>query len=165
MLLRARVIKYCTGIITAAFMPLPFGGIMEIVVIDGQGGRMGRLVIEQLKREHPAQFITAIGTNSIATSTMVKAGADVGATGENPAIVACRKADIIIGPIGIVIADALLGEVTPQMAVAIGQCSAEKLLIPINRCNVRIAGMGSYNMSDFIKQGVDYISAKIRGQA
>lgn len=134
---------------------------MNIVIIDGHGGRMGKLVVEQLKRDHPKQPITAIGTNSIATSTMVKAGADIGATGENPAIVACRTADIIIGPIGIVIADALHGEITPAMALAIGQCPAEKLLVPINRCNVRVAGMGNHTMAEFIKQAVDYVSERL----
>lgn len=88
---------------------------MKLVIIDGQGGKMGRAVIEQLKKNLPYLEIYAIGTNSIATSAMLKAGADYGATGENPVIVGARTADIIIGPIGIVIADALMGEITPSM--------------------------------------------------
>jgi len=92
----------------------------KITVIDGQGGKMGRSIIEQLKKQFPEQEILAIGTNSIATSAMLKAGADYGATGENPVIVAARDSDIIIGPIGIVIADSLHGEVTAAMAAAVG---------------------------------------------
>ena len=82
---------------------------MNIMVIDGQGGRMGKSIVEQMKRNFPEDEILAIGTNSIATAAMLKAGADAGATGENPAIVGCRTADLIIGPLGIVIADSLLG--------------------------------------------------------
>ena len=88
----------------------------KITIIDGQGGRMGQTLIEQLKKEFPNQELLAIGTNSIATSAMIRAGADYGATGENPVIVASRDSDIIIGPIGIVIADSLFGEVTSKMA-------------------------------------------------
>ena len=115
---------------------------MKLVIIDGQGGRMGRSVIEQLKKTFPELEIYAIGTNSIATSAMLKAGADYGATGENPVIVGARTADIIIGPIGIVIADALMGEITP----------AYKILIPVNRCNHFIAGCGDHSLSEYIKQ-------------
>ena len=89
----------------------------KITIIDGQGGRMGKALIEHLKREFPEQELLAIGTNSIATASMLKAGADYGATGENPVLVAARDSDIIIGPIGIVIADSLFGEVTPAMAI------------------------------------------------
>lgn len=98
---------------------------MKLLVIDGQGGKMGRAIVEQLKKELPEQEITAIGTNSIATSTMLKAGADMGATGENPVIFNCKDADIVIGPIGIIAANSLLGEVTPSMAAAI---SSSRLL-------------------------------------
>ena len=125
---------------------------MNLVIIDGQGGRMGRSVIEQLKKTFPELEIYAIGTNSIATSAMLKAGADYGATGENPVIVGARTADIIIGPIGIVIADALMGEITPAMAAAIGQSAAYKILIPVNRCNHFIAGCGDHSLSEYIKQ-------------
>ena len=125
---------------------------MKLVIIDGQGGRMGRSVIEQLKKTFPELEIYAIGTNSIATSAMLKAGADYGATGENPVIVGARTADIIIGPIGIVIADALMGEITPAMAAAIGQSAAYKILIPVNRCNHFIAGCGDHSLSEYINQ-------------
>ena len=122
---------------------------MKITIIDGQGGKMGRTVIEQLKKNHPDLPLYAIGTNSTATAAMVKAGADYGATGENPCIVNARDSDIIIGPIGIVFADALLGEITPGIVQAIGASKAYKILIPVNRCNHYIvvckeAGLGEY---------------------
>lgn len=123
---------------------------MKIIVIDGQGGKMGQGVITQLKKAHPELDITAIGTNSIATSAMLKAGADAGATGENPVVVAVRDADLIIGPIGIVIANSLLGEITPLMAEAIGSSRAKKLLIPVNKCNHYVVGCGNLSLSEYI---------------
>ncbi len=124
---------------------------MKIVVIDGQGGRMGKSVIEQLKKSHPEQEIYAIGTNSIATAAMLKSGADYGATGENPCVVNSKDADIIIGPIGIVLADSLLGEITPAIAAAVGSSRAYKILIPINRCNHYIAGIRESSLSEYIR--------------
>lgn len=130
---------------------------MKIVVIDGQGGRIGREIIEQLKGLNLGVDILAVGTNSIATSTMIKAGADYAATGENPVIVNSRDADIIIGPIGIVIADSLLGEITPAMAVAVGQSRAEKILLPINKCNNRVVGVGEINVSEIINMAIERV--------
>lgn len=125
-------------------------GLMKIVIIDGQGGRMGQAVIVHLKKSHPELSITAVGTNSIATSAMLKAGADAGATGENPVIVASKEADIIIGPIGIVIADSLLGEITSSMAEAIGKSQAHKILIPVNKCNHYVVGCEDLTLTEFI---------------
>lgn len=125
---------------------------MKITIIDGQGGKMGRSVIEQLKRTHPELKLYAIGTNSIATAAMLKAGADYGATGENPCIVNAQDSDIIIGPIGIVFANALLGEITPAIAAAVGASKAFKILIPVNRCNHYIAGCSEVSLSDSIRQ-------------
>ena len=120
---------------------------MKIVIIDGQGGRMGKAVIEQLKSSYPELELYAIGTNSIATSAMLKAGAAYGATGEN-----ARNADLIIGPIGIVMADSLMGEITAAMATAVSSSSAYKILIPVNRCNHFIAGCQGGSLSDYIRQ-------------
>ena len=128
---------------------------MMLLVIDGQGGKMGRAIVEQLKKELPEQEITAIGTNSIATSTMLKAGADMGATGENPVIFNCKDADIVIGPIGIIAANSLLGEVTPSMAAAISSSKAVKILIPINKCNVYVAGIKDLTLSEYVKAAVE----------
>jgi hypothetical protein len=122
----------------------------KIVVIDGQGGKIGSLLIGQLKAAVENCELYAIGTNGIATATMLKAGADFGATGENPAVVNSRDADIIVGPIGIVIADSLVGEVTPAMAMAVGQSQAYKVLLPINRCNNYVVGVRDLSITDLI---------------
>lgn len=128
---------------------------MKVIVIDGQGGRLGQLVVEQIKKSELKAELYAIGTNSIATATMMKAGADYGATGENPVVVACRDADVIIGPIGIVSVDSLLGEVTPAMAVAIGQSKALKLLLPVSHCNNQVVGMKNLTMNEMAKETVE----------
>ena len=130
---------------------------MKIMVMDGQGGRMGKSVVEQIRARFPEDEILAIGTNSIATAAMLKAGADAGATGENPAIVGCRTADIIIGPMGIVIADSLLGEITPKMAVAIGQSEAKKVLIPVNRCQHFVVGCEELPLGEYVKLVVEEV--------
>ena len=134
---------------------------MKVVVIDGQGGKMGRMIIEQIKSAEIDCEIMAVGTNSAATSLMLKAGADQGATGENPVIVACRKADVIIGPIGIVIADALAGEITPKMAEAVGQSDARKLLIPVNLCNNVVVGVKQLPMSKLMEEAVEMLKALV----
>ena len=129
----------------------------KITVIDGQGGKMGRAIIEQLKKQFPRQEILAVGTNSTATAAMLKAGADFGATGENPVIVAARASDLIIGPIGIVIADSLCGEVTPAMAVAVGQSKARQLLMPVNRCNHQVIGCSGLSLNDIISLVIEEV--------
>lgn len=127
---------------------------MRFLVIDGQGGRLGKLLIEEIRKEFPGEEIMAVGTNATAASTMLKAGADEAATGENPVVVACRRADVIIGPIGIVIADSLLGEVTPKMAIAVAQSSAVRILIPMNRCDNLVAGVGSLSIAELAADAV-----------
>lgn len=127
---------------------------MKVLVIDGQGGQLGSQVVKELLAKYPGVSITAVGTNSVATAAMKKAGAFQAATGENPVVIACRKADIIIGPIGIVIADALLGEVTPAMAVAVGQAEAVRILIPMNRCENLVAGVSNLSTSALIQDAV-----------
>ena len=127
---------------------------MKIVVIDGQGGRIGKALIEQLRAKGCGDYILAVGTNSIATSAMIKAGADAGATGENPVIVATRDADVIVGPIGIIAADSMLGEITPKMADAIGRSMARKVLVPVNRC-FEVAGVREMSLSQYVEQAAD----------
>lgn len=127
---------------------------MNIVVIDGQSGRMGQLFIERARAAGLTCPITAIGTNAIATAAMRKAGADQGATGENPVVVACRTADIIVGPIGILVADAMLGEITEKMALAVGRSAARKLLLPVNQCGNLIAGTQSMSLSRVMEEAV-----------
>ena len=124
---------------------------MNILVIDAQGGGIGKQVVTAVKKRLPELVITAIGTNSLATSSMLKAGADNAATGENAVVVGCRTADIIVGPVGIAIADSLLGEITPKMAIAVGQSNAKRIFIPINHCNNIIVGVEDLNTSKLIE--------------
>ena len=131
----------------------------QIVVIDGQGGRLGRMVVEAVRAAALPCSILAVGTNSIATANMLKAGADAGATGENPVIVACRDADVIIGPVGILSADALLGEITPAMAAAVGRCGADKLLLPVNMCETRVVGVRQMSFSELVAAAVAELRA------
>lgn len=130
---------------------------MKITIIDGQGGKMGKSVIEQLKKSHPQLELYAIGTNSIATTAMLKAGATYGATGENPAIINAQDSDIIIGPIGIVFANSLLGEITPAIASAVGASKAYKILIPVNRCNHFIVGCDDASLTEYIRLTVQKV--------
>ena len=128
---------------------------MKLVIIDGQGGRLGSLLVEAIKKEALPVEPLVIGTNAIATAAMLKAGANQGATGENPVLVACRDADVIVGSLGILSADSLLGEITPKMAVAVGQSKALKLLLPLNRCNNRVIGVKDATMSELVKETVE----------
>ena len=137
---------------------------MKIVVVDGQGGRLGKLLVEGIKTRLPQAQVYALGTNSIATATMLKAGADFGATGENPVLVACRTADIIVGPIGIVIADALLGEITPAMATAVCQSHATRVLIPVNHCENYIVGVPDQPLGSLVAAAVQKVKALCAGE-
>ena len=114
---------------------------MMILVVDGQGGGLGRLLVRELKGAFPQAEIAAVGTNSTAANAMMKAGADFAATGENAVVVNCRHADIIVGAVGIVIADSMWGEITPRMAQAVGQSDARRVLIPINLCSNLVVGV------------------------
>lgn len=127
---------------------------MNVVVIDGQGGQLGAQLVREISMQIPEIDVIAIGTNAMATTAMLKAGAKKGATGENPTVVACRKADVIIGPIGIVIADSLLGEVTEKMALAISRADAVRILIPMNKCENIIAGVSELNTASLISDAV-----------
>lgn len=128
---------------------------MRIIIIDGQGGRIGRALIEGIKKElGDTAEITAVGTNSIATQGMIRAGADFAATGENAVVVACRKSDVIAGPIGIVLADALLGEVTEKMAAAVAKSDARRILIPFQGCNTTVVGSSSLPLSELIQKAI-----------
>lgn len=137
---------------------------MHILVIDGQGGGIGKQLVEEIRKALPEALITAAGTNSIATSAMIKAGADNGATGENAVIVGCRNADIIAGPMGIVIADSLLGEITPAMAAAVGQSPALRILLPVNRCKNLIIGIADMDIATMIKKAAEEIKKNIQNE-
>ncbi len=132
---------------------------MRVLVIDGQGGNMGRQLIKSIAERFPEARIHAVGTNSAATANMLKNSGITAATGENAVVVGCRHTDIIVGPIGIVLADALMGEVTPAMACAVGQSDAFRVLIPMNRCETFVAGMSDMSTTDLIADALNKIEA------
>ena len=135
---------------------------MNILVMDAQGGGIGKQVVTAVRTRFPDVTITAVGTNAAATTAMLRAGADEGATGENAAVVCCRRADVIIGPVGIVIADAMLGEVTPRMAVAVGQSPAKRILIPVNHCTNFTAGLADMSVGRLVDSVVVELEKTIR---
>ena len=130
---------------------------MNILVIDGQGGRLGRKLVESILKACPDTVIMAVGTNSIATENMMSTNSvDHLATGENAVIVACRTADIIVGPVGIATADALMGEISPAMANAVASANAHRVLIPMNLCNTYVAGVTGGSAA-ILEDAVEYI--------
>ncbi len=129
-----------------------------IMVIDAQGGGIGKQLVAAVKKEIPDASVLAVGTNSAATAAMLRAGADEAATGENAIVVGAARADVIVGPIGIVIADSLLGEITPRMALAVSRSRAKRVLIPFNHCDNVIAGTGEMRTGDLIQSAVGEIA-------
>lgn len=130
---------------------------IKVLVIDAQGGGLGRQLVSAIRRELPNVRVMAVGTNTAATTAMLRAGAHEAATGENSVIVAARSADIIVGPLGIVIADSMLGEVTPKMAVAIAQARAQRVLIPFLACDTRVVGASDMSMGHMIVEAVTIV--------
>ena len=128
---------------------------MKILVVDGQGGGVGRQLAVQIKQTFPDVQLMAVGTNTIATSAMMKGGADTAATGENAVLVGARKADVIIGPLGIVVADSLGGEITPAMANAVAQSNAKRILLPFKHCDNVIVGVSDYTLGNLIRQAIE----------
>ncbi len=134
----------------------------RIVVIDAQGGGIGKQLIAEIRKRELEAEVIAVGTNSTASAQMLKAGADHAATGENPVVVNCRKADVILGPIGIVLADAMFGEITPQIAAAVGQSRAAKILIPMNSCGAYVAGVQEQGIRTYIEAAADRLSELLK---
>ena len=135
----------------------------KIVVIDGQGGRLGKLLVEEVKARLPQAELLAIGTNGIASSAMQKAGASQVATGENPVVRGVMDADVVLGPLGIVVAHSILGEVTPRIAEAVGGCRGKKILVPMNSCGVSVAGTQEMGLAGYVKLAADQAEAFLRG--
>jgi len=140
-----------------------WGDNMRIAVIDGQGGGIGKAIVERIRQklEDKAEIV-ALGTNSLATSLMLKAGANEGATGENAIIHNACKVDIILGPIGIISANSLLGELTPLMAKAIAESPAKKILIPMSKCNIAVAGIEIKPIPSYIEDAVEIVKTMIK---
>lgn len=132
-----------------------------VLIVDAQGGGLGKQLISSIRKETDNVQILAVGTNTAATSAMLKAGADMAATGENPVLVASRKADIIIGPIGMVIANAMLGEITAAMARAIAEADAKRILIPFSNCDNYIAGVSDLSTGRLIQDAVAQLKSHL----
>ena len=127
---------------------------MNILIIDAQGGGVGRQLVLAIRARFPDADVTAVGTNAAATSAMMKAGASRAATGENAVVVCSRKADVIVGAIGIVIADAMLGEITPRMAAAVAQSGAKRVLLPVSHCDNIVAGVAGQTVARLVDAAV-----------
>ena len=138
---------------------------MEILVVDGQGGRIGQQLVRAILARFPGVEVHVVGTNSMATAALLKGGAAHGATGENALIVACRRADVILGPLGIIIADALMGEISPAMAAAVGQSRAKKILVPMNQCVIWVAGVADVSVSRLLESAVDQLGRLLENSA
>ena len=132
---------------------------MKILSIDGQGGGLGRQLVSAVRERYPEIEILAVGTNSAATNAMLRAGADQAATGENSVAVASERADVIMGPVGIVIADSMLGEITPRMALSVGQSRAKLILIPVNLCDNIVVGVAEISMTKNVQNAVEALGA------
>lgn len=136
--------------------------IHKILVIDGQGGGVGRMIIERIRQIYPNIEIIACGTNVIATKAMITAGADDGATGANAIIYNARRASLILGVMGILIPNSMLGEYTPDMAEAVSDSNAEKILIPMKKCNIQLAIDSDYNLTNSLEVMISLLKEKIK---
>lgn len=134
---------------------------MKIVIFDAQGGGMGKMLVEGLKKALPNQPLIAVGTNALATSAMLRAGADQVATGENAIVVCAAMADLILCPIGMVLCDAMLGEVTANMALAVGRSRAHKILLPVSRCQTTVAGTAKMTMAEAVAKAIEEAVARV----
>ena len=134
---------------------------MKILIIDGQGGGLGRQLVTAVKEQYPDIEVLAVGTNSAATNAMLRAGADRAATGENSVVVASGQADVIMGPLGMVIADSMLGEITPRMALAVGRSRAKRILVPVSQCDNIVAGTQDISMAQNVQNAVAVLQTLI----
>ncbi len=137
---------------------------MKIAVIDGQGGGIGKAIVEKMRKELPEDIeIVALGTNALAAALMMKAGANEGASGENAIAINAMRVDIIVGTIGIIAANSMMGELTPLMAKAIAESPAKKILIPMNRCNIEVVGGKGEPLPHQIENVIKAIKNYIKG--
>lgn len=133
---------------------------MRIVVIDGQGGGIGRALCQELSAKlAPGHELIALGTNALATASMLRSGAHRGATGENAIVRGAMRADVIVGPVAIALSCSMLGELTPKMAAAVGESDAYRVLIPTERCNTHVAGAGDKPLQALLQEAVAAVLA------
>ena len=133
---------------------------MRVAVVDGQGGGIGKAIVEKIRQAMGQNIeILALGTNALATAAMLKAGADEGATGENAVGVNVPKVDCILGSVGIVSSNSMLGELTPKMARAIAESPARKVLIPLNRCGLFVVGTRNEPLPKYIDEAVEILKS------
>lgn len=135
---------------------------VKVGVIDGQGGGVGRALVEQIKRAYPALHVRALGTNSAATAAMLKGGADDGATGENAIVYNAGRMQVLLGPVAILASNSLLGELTPAMAAAVGGSDAVKILLPSQRCNIRMAIGSLQPMQVYLDEAVRQLGEELK---
>ena len=131
---------------------------MKIMIMDGQGGGVGRSLVEALVERFPKAQLIAVGTNAAATANMMKGGTPNGATGENAVIYNSSRVDVIVGPVGIVLANAMLGEITPKMAEAVASSDAKLILLPVNKCHALVVGVEAKKLGDYVKDAVKAIA-------
>ena len=136
---------------------------VKVIVIDGQGGGVGKRLVTALKERMPSQPVIALGTNVQATTAMLRAGADSGATGESAIRYQCKTADVILGVSGILHANAMLGEISPGIAAAVSLSDGQKVLVPLESCGLRIAGVGKQPLDSLIREAAR-IAAQLCGQ-
>lgn len=132
---------------------------MRVMVMDGQGGGVGKLLVEALLATIPGVEVIAVGTNATATANMMKGGTALGATGENAVLYNSARADAICGPMGILMANAMLGEISPTMATAVSGAEVPVFLIPMGKCNAKVAGVAEKKLADYVKEVADKIAA------
>lgn len=135
-----------------------------VAVIDGQGGGMGRGLVEAVKKKWPQLHVRALGTNALATAAMLRSGADDGATGENAVVFNAHRADVLLGPIGVLTPNGLLGEVSPAMAAAIGCSEAVKILLPSQRCSIRLAVGEPQPLQFYLDQAMRLLGEELKNQ-
>ena len=133
-----------------------------VAIVDGQGGGMGRALAEAVKKDFPDLWVRALGTNALATAAMLKGGADEGATGENAVVFGAGRAHILLGPVGVLAANGLLGEVTPRMAEAIGASGAVKILLPSQRCSIRLAVGPGQPLQVYLENAMGLLEEEVR---
>lgn len=131
---------------------------MKILVIDGQGGGVGKALVEKVNSRIKNADIIVVGTNSTATVNMMKGAAVSGATGENAVVYNCKSADVIVGPIGIIMANAMLGEITPKMAEAVSSSGAHIFLVPMNQCHAQVVGVQEKKLTEYLEEIADGIA-------